>query len=1537
MKKIHVTADSDLNIINYEQPKISLGDSVVIELASDINNEYSLSVDFRLPNPSDYNRTMTLVSPNLWRYEIPNSVLQAVSKENNAVVLETIINAFIIINNTENENLGYTNKLGTFTTAASLPPIATSGVDYAVVLLDADGITPNENIWQFDAGWLDSGLKEKKVSISTATINIEVDKFVQNTQEFIDTDITAITNERLAKLENDNVNNIGVDGDKVVQRDLVNRSDIPFVSLEGLGLDQTLLYADANDILTNQNNPAKLTLGDIVSISANDKGEYATFADLLTTFPDGIANPTIRAGWFAIVIEDGEAEITVENEKIVWVVDTNSWLPTGETKDVTRSEFDNLEARVVVNENDIIGIKNTNTAQQGQIDTLVTEVIRVENDSITRDNTLQANIDGKLDKDFNNFANKAVLNGTEQFAIRDGVDNKNVTANELLEFAAIKNNNKFTFNLASELLIAHPSGADGDFAFVTTDDVTLPTEDRQDSQFWKWDVNEAEWRNSHTDNIQDFVEQTEYNANKVVVNDRLTDLEDGKIDRSQLEAISTAEIPGIPTFEFGTTTIKAEFLPQSFANVNSYQSLSIPGDPNSTGLLVPDAPTGAGTIIPFVATPVEQLIKEFAEPFTTGGNVYTSNDTVDYNTVFKNLQPTGAGQKGIAKNNASVQAPFPVDNVGAVKVALIKEVTSNDLDLIDYDVNNDFVLKDENALGYRLLVTVDFTNATANDVIATVFTYREGVEIDKTDITINSTFPAEAQESKTFPVSVRDVVLDDTITFEIVTDNALAITVERFIVLIESNFTDLGDAASTYFFRYEHILRIQAVEYVLNSFSSNVSAVNDTFVDQHNNEKSELTENRIANVGDTIFKRTYVSSNIDDLAGGLLVDDDQETTQITYNRAGQSGQSDEGITSVYQGVSQTLRNTTDQINRQINLNNEYNLASFVAGTTYELEFNNDYTVKDRGILHVSIPENANDSGNIVLEVNSVTYNIADYKDVFKTPQDLSGKNIKLRFDVIKGYFIYDRFEEEVDTQIKDVSSEFLAIKVADGQYKITSARTLANRDIFYIKFSVILEDDLMEFSVDNGVTFYELFNFEGLRVNSKVLSETHISIAFDGTRFNYKEPDKVINDKLAEKVNNEDFNHSELLDVDIVKGGHVLGYDDNGIVVSTVKTIAEVGDTDIIIGNLASQIMEVGITPTAEIVFDDNISGNNTEYEKSGNGVKVIGQDKNITLNISGTASGSGVNSSFPLSVTGTIYKNGIATTNFITDTFNSAFINRSLEINFENIASIINDVFTIKVTLVSSHPQAVFTFNAGNKFKAITVGADAYKIPATELKDVALGKTQDVINSEKLDKAGGIMTGDITMGTNRIKNSVGDMYLDIDGLGGTVLTTSPGGQILLRQGTTNKFGILSDGTLWAGDNRLTALGNPTGELDAVNLRTLGSRFVTEETITTSQFSLSAILGQNKIFLLKVTSGSIFLRPLSGTYAWVNRGTSISTSEPELGTIDEIKIIAATGNAGIIANTVQIDKGTTSLWGGSTDMFMRAVSGTATVRIVETT
>ena len=200
MKKIYITADSQLNITDYEQPKISLGDTVVIELTSSVNNTYSIRYDFVLPNESaSYLRQAMLIDTNLWSYELPNTVLSAVSSKNKAVTLEGYITAYNVINNTINEAEGFINKLGNYTIPSELPVSATVGVDYAVVAFEEDGITANENIWQYTAtGWEDSGLKEKLTSVASTTINIAVDKFIQNSQELVDATVTDLILENLA-------------------------------------------------------------------------------------------------------------------------------------------------------------------------------------------------------------------------------------------------------------------------------------------------------------------------------------------------------------------------------------------------------------------------------------------------------------------------------------------------------------------------------------------------------------------------------------------------------------------------------------------------------------------------------------------------------------------------------------------------------------------------------------------------------------------------------------------------------------------------------------------------------------------------------------------------------------------------------------------------------------------------------------------------------------------------------------------------------------------------------------------------------------------------------------------------------------------------------------------------------------------------------------------------------------------------------------------------------------------------------------------
>ena len=196
MKRIIIKADGSLNIIDQDIPKVSLGDTVVIELQSPTVNDYSLRVDFDLPREVSYLRPMSLVDEDKWTYTIPSQVLGAVSQKNTSTTLPTYITAYEVVNNTINENEGYTNKLGTYDTLTDLQnahPTATSS-DYAVV---------GDIIYKWDNEWVDSGLQEKLISQATTNIDIPVDKFVQNTQELVDSTLTDQVLEMISNLQVD--------------------------------------------------------------------------------------------------------------------------------------------------------------------------------------------------------------------------------------------------------------------------------------------------------------------------------------------------------------------------------------------------------------------------------------------------------------------------------------------------------------------------------------------------------------------------------------------------------------------------------------------------------------------------------------------------------------------------------------------------------------------------------------------------------------------------------------------------------------------------------------------------------------------------------------------------------------------------------------------------------------------------------------------------------------------------------------------------------------------------------------------------------------------------------------------------------------------------------------------------------------------------------------------------------------------------------------------------------------------------------------
>ncbi len=183
MKKINIKADGNLNVIKKDIPKISLGDSAVIEIKADVLAGEVLKVDFQLPKSVEYKRSMEFRGDKTWTYLIPNKVIHAVSKKNTASTLHAYIQQVEVINNLINENEGFTNRVGVYTNESELPETGlTNNEDYAVV----DGI-----IWQYkDNEWVETGLKEKTITQASTNIDIPIDRYTDNTQELVDATIT---------------------------------------------------------------------------------------------------------------------------------------------------------------------------------------------------------------------------------------------------------------------------------------------------------------------------------------------------------------------------------------------------------------------------------------------------------------------------------------------------------------------------------------------------------------------------------------------------------------------------------------------------------------------------------------------------------------------------------------------------------------------------------------------------------------------------------------------------------------------------------------------------------------------------------------------------------------------------------------------------------------------------------------------------------------------------------------------------------------------------------------------------------------------------------------------------------------------------------------------------------------------------------------------------------------------------------------------------------------------------------------------------
>ena len=192
----------------------------------------------------------------------------------------------------------------------------------------------------------DNGLIIDRVSAPTGQVQISIQPSVTpEGQSAVELTATDITNQRLAKEEasTQNWNNkIGVNGELVVPRDL--KSTFEFAT--DLDPDNDVLYLQGE-------NPRKIRLSAITQQADQNKGDFATFADLLVEEPQGILTPSENAGFFAYITDDiggGNVgnEITLENEKMTYDTNPssltfNTWFATATRKGVDRDEFENLE------------------------------------------------------------------------------------------------------------------------------------------------------------------------------------------------------------------------------------------------------------------------------------------------------------------------------------------------------------------------------------------------------------------------------------------------------------------------------------------------------------------------------------------------------------------------------------------------------------------------------------------------------------------------------------------------------------------------------------------------------------------------------------------------------------------------------------------------------------------------------------------------------------------------------------------------------------------------------------------------------------------------------------------------------------------------------------------------------------------------------------------------------------------------------------------------------------------------------------------
>ena len=215
--------------------------SNVIELVAPTISDSAVVVSFKLPNQVLVSkRPMQLEEINVdsearnrYTYAIPSAPLSISS--NQSTPLKTIITEISFINPKGNVDLGYTNKIGIFNKPSLLPTTATipdlqvpidgKDGDYATVLFEEDGTTPNGFIYQYTAldTWTITAFKEAQKLENSTEIEFSVEAGFDVGLEPIDITTDTLILDQQADLQSDIIiiNDIlGVGGVKLVPREL---------------------------------------------------------------------------------------------------------------------------------------------------------------------------------------------------------------------------------------------------------------------------------------------------------------------------------------------------------------------------------------------------------------------------------------------------------------------------------------------------------------------------------------------------------------------------------------------------------------------------------------------------------------------------------------------------------------------------------------------------------------------------------------------------------------------------------------------------------------------------------------------------------------------------------------------------------------------------------------------------------------------------------------------------------------------------------------------------------------------------------------------------------------------------------------------------------------------------------------------------------------------------------------------------------------------------------------------------------------------